>query len=66
MRFPRTLWIALWREIAVDAALGLGAVALLYLARNLLRYAGRLLELGAGPGDLAHVAGCVQIGRAHV
>src|SRR5262245_9357983 len=61
MRFSRTLWIALWREIAVDAALGLGAVALLYLARNLLRYAGRLLELGAGPGDLAHVAGCVLL-----
>src|SRR5262245_20018127 len=61
MRLPRTLATALWREIAVDAALGLAAVALLYLARNLLRYAGRLLELGAGPADLAHVAACVLL-----
>jgi len=61
MRLPRRLWAALWREIAANAALGLGAVALLYLARNLLRYSGRLLELGAGPGDLARIAGCVLL-----
>jgi lipopolysaccharide export system permease protein len=61
MRLPRTLWTALWREIAANSALGLGAVALVYLASNLLRYAGRLFGLGAGPGDVAHVAGCVLL-----
>ncbi len=61
MRIPRTLWLALWREVAGHAALGLAAVALLYLGRNLLRYVDRLHALGAGPGDLAQVAGCVLV-----
>jgi lipopolysaccharide export system permease protein len=61
VRLPRTLWIALWREVAGSAALGLGAVALLYLGRNLLRYIGQLHALGAGPADVAQVAGCVLV-----
>jgi lipopolysaccharide export system permease protein len=59
VRVPRTLWFALWREVAGHAALGLAAVALLYLGRNLLRYVERLHALGAGPADLAQVAACV-------
>jgi lipopolysaccharide export LptBFGC system permease protein LptF len=59
VRVPRTLWLALWREVAGHAALGLAAVALLYLGRNLLRYVDRLHALGAGPADLAQVAACV-------
>jgi lipopolysaccharide export system permease protein len=58
---PRTLWLSLWREVAGAAALGLGAVALLYLGRNLLRYVERLHALGAGPSDVARVAGCVLV-----
>jgi lipopolysaccharide export LptBFGC system permease protein LptF len=61
VRLPRTLWLSLWREVAGAAALGLGAVALLYLGRNLLRYLGRLHALGAGPADVAQVAGCVLV-----
>jgi len=61
VRIPRTLWLTLWREVAGYAALGLAAVALLYLGRNLLRYVERLHALGAGPGDLAQVAGCVLV-----
>src|SRR5262245_65596414 len=61
MRLPTTLWTALWREVATHAALGLAAVALLYVAHNALRYAGRLGELGAGPADLARVVGCVLV-----
>jgi lipopolysaccharide export LptBFGC system permease protein LptF len=59
VRVPRTLWVALWREVAGHAALGLAAVALLYLGRNLLRYVERLHALGAGPWDVAQVAACV-------
>jgi lipopolysaccharide export LptBFGC system permease protein LptF len=58
---PRTLWIALWREVAGGAALGFAAVALLYLGRNLLRYVDQLHALGAGPADAAQVAGCVLV-----
>ncbi len=56
---PRTLWLALWCEVSGHAALGLAAVALLYLGRNCLRYVDRLHALGAGPADLAQVARCV-------
>jgi lipopolysaccharide export system permease protein len=59
VRVPRTLWVALCREVAGHAALGLAAVALLYLGRNLLRYVDRLQALGAGPADVAQVAACV-------
>jgi lipopolysaccharide export system permease protein len=58
---PRTLWIALGREVAGGAALGFAAVALLYLGRNLLRYVDQLHALGAGPADAMHVAGCVLV-----
>ncbi len=61
MRVPRTLWLSLWREVSGTAALGLGAVALLYLGRNLLRYVERLAALGAGASDVASVAGCVLV-----
>lgn len=61
MRLPRTLWLSLWREVSGGAALGLGGVALLYLGRNLLRYVERLHALGAGPSDVAGVAGCVLV-----
>ena len=59
MRIARTLWLSLWREVLGTAVLGLGAVAVLYLGRNLLRYVDRLHALGAGPADVAKVAGCV-------
>jgi lipopolysaccharide export system permease protein len=59
VRLPRTLWLVLWREVAQNAALGLGVVALVYLGRNLLRYVERLHALGAGPTDIARVAGAV-------
>jgi hypothetical protein len=58
VRVPRTLWFALSREVAGHAALGLAAVALLYLGRNVLRYAEKLDALGAGPADLWLVARC--------
>jgi lipopolysaccharide export system permease protein len=61
LQVSRTLWLALWREVAGHAALGLAAVALLYLGRNLLRYVERLQGLGAGPGDVAQVAGSVLV-----
>jgi LPS export ABC transporter permease LptF len=61
VRLPRTLWVALWREVAGHAALGFAAVALLYLGRNCLRYAARLHALGAGPGDVAEVASAVLV-----
>jgi LPS export ABC transporter permease LptF len=61
VRIARTLSIALWREVLGSAAIGLGAVALLYLGRNLLRYVDQLHALGAGPADVARVAGCVFV-----
>lgn len=64
VRAPRLslrLSVYVMREVALHAAVGLAAVSLVFVGRNLMRYAAELLAAGASAADLALVLRCVGL-----
>jgi lipopolysaccharide export system permease protein len=64
VRAPRLslrLSVYVTREVALHAAVGLAALSLVFVGRNLLRYAAELLAAGASPADLVRVLRCIGL-----
>jgi lipopolysaccharide export system permease protein len=64
VRAPRLspcLSVYVMREVALHAAVGLAALSLVFVGRNLLRYAAELLAAGASSAELGLVLRCIGV-----